>query len=45
MQMAHKALFSSASKSMPANVMNEADGRAYAFSPEHALAQYAATGT
>jgi 60 kDa SS-A/Ro ribonucleoprotein len=25
--------------------MNEANGRAYAFSPEHALAQYAATGT
>jgi len=28
-----------------ANTNNEAGGRAYAFSPEHALAQYAATGT
>jgi 60 kDa SS-A/Ro ribonucleoprotein len=43
--MAHKALFSPASKSTPANTINEAGGRAYAFSPEHALAQYAATGT
>lgn len=43
--MAHKSLFSPASKSTPANTMNEANGRAYAFSPEHALAQYAATGT
>ena len=43
--MAHKALFTSASKSKPANTMNEANGRAYAFSAEHALAQYAATGT
>lgn len=43
--MAHKALFSPASKAAPANTHNEAHGRAYAFSPEHALAQYAATGT
>jgi 60 kDa SS-A/Ro ribonucleoprotein len=43
--MAHKALFAPASKSTPANMINEAGGRAYAFSPEHALAQYAATGT
>ncbi len=43
--MAHKALFAPASKSTPANRINEAGGRAYAFSPEHALAQYAATGT
>jgi hypothetical protein len=27
------------------NTKNEAGGRAYAFSPEHALAQYAVTGT
>ena len=32
-------------KATPANTNNEARGRAYAFSPEHALAQYAATGT
>lgn len=43
--MAHKALFSPASSSKPAGTLNEANGRAYAFSPEHALAQYAATGT
>jgi 60 kDa SS-A/Ro ribonucleoprotein len=43
--MAHKTLFSPASNSTPAITMNEANGRAYAFSPEHALAQYAATGT
>ncbi len=43
--MAHKGLFAPASKSTPANTNNEAGGRAYAFSPEHALAQYAATGT
>jgi 60 kDa SS-A/Ro ribonucleoprotein len=43
--MVHKALFSPASKSKSADIMNEATGRAYAFSPEHALAQYAATGT
>lgn len=43
--MAHKALFAPASKSTPTNTIHEAGGRAYAFSPEHALAQYAATGT
>jgi 60 kDa SS-A/Ro ribonucleoprotein len=43
--MAHKALFSPASTSKPADTRNEANGRAYAFSSEHALAQYAATGT
>ncbi len=43
--MAHKAVFLPASKSKPADTHNEANGRAYAFSPEHALAQYAATGT
>ena len=43
--MVHKGLFSPASKSQSANTNNEANGRAYAFSPEHALAQYAATGT
>jgi len=43
--MAHKTLFSPASKSTPADTHNEASGRAYAFSPAHALAQYAATGT
>jgi 60 kDa SS-A/Ro ribonucleoprotein len=43
--MAHKALFASASNPRPANTINEANGHAYGFSPEHALAQYAATGT
>jgi 60 kDa SS-A/Ro ribonucleoprotein len=43
--MAHKGLFAPASKSKPADAMNEAKGSAYAFSAEHALAQYAATGT
>jgi 60 kDa SS-A/Ro ribonucleoprotein len=43
--MSHKGLFSPASKSKPASTFNEANGRAYAFSPEHALAQYAVTGT
>ncbi len=43
--MAHKRLFAPASKARPANTINEAQGRAYAFSPKHALAQYAATGT
>jgi 60 kDa SS-A/Ro ribonucleoprotein len=42
--MAHKNLFKSAT-SKPADTYNQAGGRAYAFSPEHALAQYAATGT
>lgn len=43
--MANKKIFASASKVQAADVMNEAGGRAYAFSAEHALAQYAATGT
>ncbi len=43
--MAHKSLFRSASISASATTFNEAGGRAYAFSPEHALAQYTATGT
>ncbi len=43
--MAFKGLFASASKARPADTVNEAGGRAYASSPEHALAQYAATGT
>jgi 60 kDa SS-A/Ro ribonucleoprotein len=34
-----------AGKASTADSMNEANGRAYAFSPEHALAQYAAMGT
>ncbi|HEY2509701.1 MAG TPA: hypothetical protein VGI39_02480 [Polyangiaceae bacterium] len=40
-----KELFGTAGRARPANTKNEAGGRAYAFSPEHALAQYAATGT
>lgn len=43
--MADKSLFKSASISGSATTFNEAGGRAYAFSPEHALAQYTATGT
>jgi 60 kDa SS-A/Ro ribonucleoprotein len=43
--MVHKGLFAPAGKAPPADSMNAAKGRAYAFSPEHALAQYAATGT
>jgi 60 kDa SS-A/Ro ribonucleoprotein len=39
-----KRLFGSG-KTPVANTNNEAGGRAYAFSPEHALAQYAVTGT
>jgi 60 kDa SS-A/Ro ribonucleoprotein len=39
-----KRLFGSG-KALVANIQNEAGGRAYAFSPEHALAQYAVTGT
>jgi 60 kDa SS-A/Ro ribonucleoprotein len=44
--MANKSLFKSiAGRLLPkANVRNEAGGKAYVFSPEHALAQYAATG-
>ncbi len=40
-----KRLFGFAGKAAPANATNEAGGKAYAFSPEHALAQYAVTGT
>ena len=48
--MASKSVFSSAKKSIPQGVknvdtVNEAGGAAYAFTPEHALAQYALTGT
>lgn len=39
-----KRLFG-AGKAPAANTNNEAGGRAYAFSPEHALAQYAVTAT
>lgn len=42
--MALKSLFKSI-LSKATNTTNEANGRAYAFSPEHALAQYATTGT
>ncbi len=44
--MANKKLFASlAGRLLPkTDVVNEAGGEAYAFSPEHALAQYAATG-
>jgi 60 kDa SS-A/Ro ribonucleoprotein len=40
-----KRLFGFAGKAPQADTKNEAGGRAYAFSPEHALAQYAVTGT
>ena len=40
-----KRLFAFAARRPPSNTNNEAGGRAYAFSPEHALAQYAVTGT
>jgi 60 kDa SS-A/Ro ribonucleoprotein len=40
-----KRLFGYAGKAIAVNTKNEAGGRAYAFSPEHALAQYAVTGT
>ena len=43
--MANKKLFAKANKAKKTNTINEAGGLAYAFSPEHALAQYAATGT
>lgn len=43
--MASKSLFSFAGKARAADTLNEASGKAYAFSPEHALAQYAVTGT
>lgn len=44
--MANKNLFQSVvGKLIPAaNTVNEAGGKAYAFTPKHALAQYAATG-
>lgn len=40
-----KALFKFAGKAQAADTTNQAGGKAYAFSPEHALAQYAVTGT
>ena len=40
-----KRLFGFAGKASQASTKNEAGGRAYAFSSEHALAQYAVTGT
>lgn len=43
--MSNKQLFVSASKVARPDTVNEAGGSAYAFSPEHALAQYAITGT
>jgi len=43
--MANKHLFAPAGKALAPSATNEAGGPAYAFSPEHALAQYAATGT
>lgn len=46
--MANKQVFGSSKRGKtppPANTINEAGGRAYAFSEKHALAQYAATGT
>lgn len=44
--MANKSLFKSlfGLRVPPADSVNEAGGRAYAFTPEHALAQYALTG-
>lgn len=42
--MANKKLFAKASRAKAADAVNEAGGRAYAFSAAHALAQYAATG-
>src|SRR4029079_3845375 len=43
--MGNRNLFAPAGKAPATDSWNEARGRAYAFSPEHALAQYAATGT
>lgn len=43
--MALKSLFKFAGKALAADTTNEAGGPAYAFSAEHALAQYAITGT
>jgi len=36
--MANKKLFNPAGSAAPANTVNEAGGKAYAFSPEHAFA-------
>lgn len=43
--MSNKNLFSPAGRALPVSAKNEAGGPAYAFSAEHALAQYAVTGT
>lgn len=44
--MANKSLFTSAGRHVPvADVVNEAGGKAYSFTDEHALAQLALTGT
>lgn len=46
--MANKSVFSSATRGKtpaPATAVNEAGGRAFAYEPRHALAQFAATGT
>ena len=43
--MSNKHLFAPAGKSPRPDTHNEAGGSAYSFSPEHALAQYAITGT
>ena len=43
--MSNKHLFVPAGKAPRPDTTNEAGGHAYAFSPEHALAQYAITGT
>ena len=43
--MSNKKLFAPAGKAPITDSNNEAGGKAYAFSSEHALAQYAATGT
>jgi len=43
--MAHKGLFAKASRNPTPDMINEAGGKAYAFSAKHALAQYAVTGT
>jgi 60 kDa SS-A/Ro ribonucleoprotein len=43
--MTNKHLFAPGGKTLRADSINEAGGPAYAFSPEHALAQYAVTGT
>jgi 60 kDa SS-A/Ro ribonucleoprotein len=43
--MSNKHLFAPAGNAPRSDTRNEAGGSAYAFSPEHALAQYAITGT